>query len=140
MFFRRMQTNSSIKVQTNFQFFYGRLITISHCIKMWLRREKRCLYMQDLDLVDHLVMTLLLNASHPSMAERLVRDLWLGQRAEDRRLPDRTGVRLGGAFTALLSALEPSKKNIRFVNIDFISIFCWNNLICPIFKNQSAVC
>jgi hypothetical protein len=36
--------------------------------------------------------------------------------------------------------LEPSKKNIRFVNIDFISIFCWNNLICPIFKNQSAVC
>jgi hypothetical protein len=119
-----MHNSISIKAQTNFQFLLGRSITISHCIKNVIKKRKRCLYMQDLDLVDHLVMTLLLNASHPSMAERLVRDLGLGQRAEDRRLPDRTGVRLGGAFTALLSALEPSKKNIRFVNIDFISIFC----------------
>jgi hypothetical protein len=119
-----MHNSISIKAQTNFQFLLGRSITISHCIKNVIKKRKRCLYMQDLDLVDHLVMTLLLNASHPSMAERLVRDLGLGQRAEDRRLPDRTGVRLGGAFTALLSALEPSKKNIRFVNEDFISIFC----------------
>ena len=63
--------------------------------------------MQDLDLVHHLVMTFLLNSPHPSMGESLVRYLRLGQRAEDGRLPDRAGVRLGGAFSALLSAVVP---------------------------------
>jgi hypothetical protein len=71
-------------------------------------REKRFLYMQDLDLEGR-VMAFLLDPL--SVADGVVRDLGLGQRPEDGGLANGAVLRLGGALAALLSA-----GNIQRIN------------------------